>query len=96
MMPRYSYPASLVKWNLFCLALSTNPSGSNHRFNELEDCGQYHGDNLDSVTVLTDSFKMAGAFVGEQTAGAVAQASAQTIDISVWWRRLFHSSFVQP
>ena len=42
-----------------------------------------HGENLDAVTAVTDSFKMADAFVGDRTGGAVAQTNAQTVDISV-------------
>ena len=41
------------------------------------------GENLDAVTAVTDSFKMADTFVGDRTGGAVAQTSAQTIGISV-------------
>ena len=42
------------------------------------------GENLDAVTAVTDSFKMADVFVGDRTGGAVAQTSAQTIGISMW------------
>ena len=42
------------------------------------------GENLDAVTAVTDSFKMADAFAGDRTGGAVAQTSTQTVDISVW------------
>ena len=42
------------------------------------------GENLDAVTAVTDSFKMADTFTGDRTGGAVAQTSAQTIGISVW------------
>ena len=41
------------------------------------------GENLDAVTAVTDSSKMADVFVGDQTGGAKAQTSAQTLDISV-------------
>ena len=30
------------------------------------------GENLDAVTAVTDSFKMADVFVGDQTGGAIA------------------------
>ena len=43
----------------------------------------YTGENLDAVTAVTDSFKMMDAFAGGRTGGAVAQTSAQTVDISV-------------
>ena len=51
------------------------------------------GENLDAVTAVTDSFKMADAFAGDRTGGAVAQTSTQTVDISVrqgwaWVNRL--------
>ena len=41
------------------------------------------GENLDAVTAVTDSFKMADTFAGDRTGGAVAQTSAHTIGISV-------------
>ena len=41
------------------------------------------GENLHAVTAVTDSFEMAEAFAGDRTDGAVAQTSAQTVDISV-------------
>ena len=47
------------------------------------------GENLDAVTAVTDSFKMADAFAGGRTGGAVAQTSAQTVDISVWQDRVW-------
>ena len=47
------------------------------------EIGNPHGGNLDAVTAVTDSFKMADAFDGAPTGGAVAQTNAQTIDISV-------------
>ena len=40
-------------------------------------------ENLDAVTAVTDSFKMADAFAGDWTGGAVAETSTQTVDISV-------------
>ena len=40
------------------------------------------GENLDAVTAVTHSFKMAEAFAGNPTGGAVA-TSAQTIGISL-------------
>ena len=40
-------------------------------------------ENLDAVTTVTYSFKMADAFAGDQTGGTVAQTSALTVDISV-------------
>ena len=54
------------------------------------------GENLDAVTAVTDSFKMADAFAGDRTGDAVAQTSALTmltVDISVrqgrvWVNRL--------
>ena len=51
------------------------------------------GENLDAVTAVTDSFKMADAFAGDRTGDAVAQTSAPTVDISVrqgrvWVNRL--------
>ena len=46
------------------------------------------GENLDAVTAVTDSFKMADAFADDQTGGVVAQTSTQTIDISVWLGRV--------
>ena len=49
----------------------------------------YTGENLDAVTAVTDSFKMADAFAGGRTGGAVAQTSAQTVDISVWQDRVW-------
>ena len=54
---------------------------------------KFTGENLDAVTVVTDSFKMADAFAGDRTGGAVAQTSDQTVDISVrqgrvWVNRL--------
>ena len=42
------------------------------------------GENLDAVTAVMDSFKMAHVFAGDWTGGAVAQTSAQTIGVSVW------------
>ena len=41
------------------------------------------GKNLDAVTVVTDSVKMADAFAGDRTGGVVAQTNARTVDISV-------------
>ena len=41
------------------------------------------GENFDAVTAVTDSFKMADAFAGDRTGGAVAQTNARTVDISV-------------
>ena len=41
------------------------------------------GENLDAVIAVTDSCKMADTFAGDRTSGAVAQTSAQTIDINV-------------
>ena len=49
------------------------------------------GENLDAVTAVTDSFKMADTFTGDQTGGAVAQTSAQTIAIRVWQGRVWVS-----
>ena len=51
------------------------------------------GEDLDAVTAVTDSFKMADAFAGDRTGDAVAQISALTVDISVrqgrvWVNRL--------
>ena len=43
------------------------------------------GENLDAVTAVTDSFKMADTFAGD----AVAQTSAHTIGISVWQGRVW-------
>ena len=42
------------------------------------------GENLDAVTAVTDSFKMADVSAGDRTGGAVAQTSARTIGVSVW------------
>ena len=50
-----------------------------------------HGENLDAVTAVTYSFKMADAFAGDRTGGAVAQTSAQTICVSVWQGRMWVS-----
>ena len=47
------------------------------------------GENLDAVTAVTDSFKMADAFTGDRTGGAVAQTNAQRVDISVWQDRVW-------
>ena len=47
------------------------------------------GENLDAVTAVTDSFKMADAFAGDRTGGAVAQTNAQRVDISVWQDRVW-------
>ena len=49
------------------------------------------GENLDAVTAVTDSSKMADVFVGDRTGGAVAQTGAQTIGTSVctWHGRLW-------
>ena len=47
------------------------------------------GENLDAVTVVTDSFKMADAFTGDRTGCAVAQTNAQRVDISVWQDRVW-------
>ena len=47
------------------------------------------GENLDAVTAVTDSSKMADGFAGEWTGGAVAQTSAKTIGISVWQGRMW-------
>ena len=49
------------------------------------------GENLDAVTAVTDSFKMADVFAGDRTGGAVAQTSAQTICVSVWQGRMWVS-----
>ena len=38
-----------------------------------------HGENLDTVTAVTDSSKMADNFARERTGGAVVQTIAQTI-----------------
>ena len=43
----------------------------------------FTGENLDAVTAVTDSFKMADAFAGDRTGGAVAQTSILMVDISV-------------
>ena len=53
----------------------------------------FTGENLDAVTAVTDSFKMADAFAGDRTGGAAVQTSTQTVDISVrqvrvWVNRL--------
>ena len=48
----------------------------------------FTGENFDAVTAVTDSFKMADAFAGNRTGGAVAQTSAQTIGISFWKGRV--------
>ena len=37
------------------------------------------GENLDAVTCVADSFKMADLFVGDRTGGAVAHTRAQTM-----------------
>ena len=50
---------------------------------------KYTGENLDAVTAVTDSFKMADAFTGDRTGGAVAQTNAQRVDISVWQDRVW-------
>ena len=47
------------------------------------------GENLDAVTAVTDSFKMADAFAGDRTGGAVAQTKAQRVEISVWQDRVW-------
>ena len=47
------------------------------------------GENLDAVTAVTDSFKMADVFAGDRTGGAVAQTSSQTISVSVWQGRMW-------
>ena len=49
------------------------------------------GENLDAVTAVTDSFKMADVFAGDRTGGAVAQTSAQTICVSVWQGKMWVS-----
>ena len=53
------------------------------------------GENLDAVTAVTDSFKMADVFVGDRTGGAVAQTGAQAIGVGVcmWHGRLWLSRF---
>ena len=51
----------------------------------------YTGENLDAVTAVTDSSKMADTFAGDRTGGAVAQTSAQTIDINVRQGRMWVS-----
>ena len=38
-----------------------------------------HGENLDTITAVTDSSKMADNFARERTGGAVVQTIAQTI-----------------
>ena len=48
----------------------------------------FTGENLDAVTAVTDSFKMADTFAGDRTGGAVARTSARTIGISVWQDRV--------
>ena len=47
------------------------------------DSNRSTGENLDAVTAVTDSFKMADAFTGDRTGGAVARTNAQRVDISV-------------
>ena len=49
------------------------------------------GENLDAVTAVTGSFKMADTFAGDHTGGAVAQTIAQTIGTSVWQGRVWVS-----
>ena len=53
--------------------------------------GNITGENLDAVTAVTDSFKMADVFAGDRTGGAVAQTSTQTICVSVWQGRMWVS-----
>ena len=55
------------------------------------DYYKYTGENLDAVTAVTDSFKMADVFAGDRTGSASAQTSAQTIGISVWQGRMWLS-----
>ena len=55
----------------------------------------YTGENLDAVTAVTDSFKMADVFVSDWTGGAVAQTNAQMIGVSVWQGRMWVSR-LQP
>ena len=47
------------------------------------------GENLDAVTAVTDSFKMADAFIGGRNGGAVAQTNVQRVDNSVWQDRVW-------
>ena len=47
------------------------------------------GKNLDAVTAVTDSFKMADPFTGDRTGGVVAQTNAQRVDITVWQDRVW-------
>ena len=47
------------------------------------------GENLDAVTAVTGSFKMADTFTGDLTGGAVAQTNTQRVDISVWQDRVW-------
>ena len=54
-----------------------------------KDLTIHTGENLDAVTAVTDSFKMADTFAGDRTGGAVAQTSAHTICISVWQGRVW-------
>ena len=45
--------------------------------------GKCTGENLVAVTAVTDSFKMAAAFAGNRTGGAVVQTNAHTVDSNV-------------
>ena len=48
----------------------------------------FTGENLDAVTAVTDSLKMADTFAGDRTGDAVARTSARKIGISVWQDRV--------
>ena len=50
---------------------------------DLFDAAAYTGENLDAVTAVTDSFKIADVFGSDETDGAIAQTIAQTIGVRV-------------
>ena len=55
-------------------------------------CHDSHSHNATGRTsAVTDSFKMADAFVGERTGEVLAKACAQTVGISVWQDRVWMS-----
>ena len=87
--PTYSIPWLLMSWRCKEQPVIQEYAGfSTRTYLALNVCT---GENLDAVTAVTDSFKMADVFAGDRTGGAVAQTSAQTICVSVWQGRMWVS-----
>ena len=84
----------IIRQSLSFLSIITREIGklkphSPTYFTSNESWRQGTVENLDAVTAVTDSFKMADTFTGDRTGGALAQTSTQTIGISVRQGRMW-------